>query len=322
MDPELTPLACKVVPNLEYQTLHLSHLRSPRHLSAALDFLSRMLRARTTFFSYMPTDDVPGQEYMMDDLLHAVAYGGRGLGRRSVPTRQRLREVLNGEFRSFGLVESWRREWWIQHGDRMTVAGSGMKHEDLERETKKALGWVGGEDLTFEPPRTVKEGIAPWIVKIKAWLYPPTPPVIFEPAGFKAMSKAPSVYDGGMVVLEDGGGAGFLEGGTEIRIAFEGLPEEDDDVASTLWTPSCDAWRTLTPVLLPLRTACPRGHLHYSRRQAKLGERSVATAHHTHPSRATETLFHCGLYRKRARIRPAVQIVAERPQCQLGRFER
>ena len=220
------------MPNLEYQTLHVSHLRTSQHLSSALDFLSHTLRARTTLHGYDPKDDVPGEEFMMDDLLHAVAYAGEGLGRRSVPTRVRLREIACRERDNWGLVEAWRREWWVKRGDRITVVGSGMEHEELVRESERALGWVGGQDLTFEPPVKTEDDAA-WVQKTWARIRAaPGPPEIEPSAGFEAMSTAKSEYVGGMVVLDEGAGASFLEGGTEIRIAIEGLAEGDDDLVS------------------------------------------------------------------------------------------
>lgn len=168
----------------------------------------------------------------MDDLLHAVAYAGEGLGRRSVPTRVRLREIARQEKGNWGLVEAWRREWWVQKGDRMTVVGSGMEHEELVRETERALGWVGGQDLAFEPPVKTEDDTA-WVQKTWARIRAaPSPPEMEPSAGFEVMSTAKSAYLGGMVVLDEGGGASFLEGGTEIRIAFEGLAEGDDDLVS------------------------------------------------------------------------------------------
>lgn len=167
---------------------------------------------------------------MMDDLLHAVAYSGEGLGRRSVPTKNRLREVANQEVQTWGLVEAWRREWWIKHGKRMTVVGSGMEHEDLVRETEKALGWVGGADLEFDPPLKVQQGPA-WLRGISDWAASrKKKPVVPRPASVEVLSRAPSQYVGGMVAMNAGGGASFLEGGTEIRIAFKGLPEDDEDL--------------------------------------------------------------------------------------------
>ena len=169
----------------------------------------------------------------MDDLLHAVAYGGQGLGRRSVPTPERVEELLKKEGRQ--RVEEWKNEWWLSEkaAERMVLVavGGGLDHHQLEEEAEKSLGWVG-KPVDEKRPRTRREKKEGLLGRLVASLG--LSKRNLEPS-YEEMVGRQTAYAGGKVCLDEGGEKEWLEGGTQVVLGFEGLREgEEDEVRSFL----------------------------------------------------------------------------------------
>ena len=167
----------------------------------------------------------------MDDLLHAVAYGGTGLGMRSVPTPERVEELQKEEGRE--RVEEWKNEWWLSEkaAERMVLVAVGgeLDHQHFNEEAEKALGWVGkSADGKKEGinRRESNKGLLSRLVASLGLSKKDSKPSYEEVLG------RPSEYVGGKVCLDEGGDQEWLEGGTQVVLGFEGLREGDEDEVS------------------------------------------------------------------------------------------
>ncbi|KAL7414133.1 Metalloenzyme, LuxS/M16 peptidase-like protein [Mrakia frigida] len=226
-----TPLRTLLLPNLEYQTIHVLH--TPDQLASSLQQISSLLQTPLQLSKVVAEaedQDDPTNlagEYLMDDLLHAVAYGGKGLGRRSVPTPERVQELSEDE----QLVERWKSEWWLsgKAAERMILVGVGggrLEHEHLATEAEKALGWMG-KPVESRVDETRKERNKGLLSRLVASLG------LSSSKGeqsYEELASAQTEYVGGKVCLDEGGEADWLEGGTQVVLAFEGLREGDGDV--------------------------------------------------------------------------------------------
>lgn len=206
----------------------------------------------------------------MDDLLHAVAYGGRGLGRRSVPAPERVEELLEqGEEQ----VEKWRSDWWV--AERMVLVGVGaeLEHGEFVKQAEKVLAWVRKKEVVMEEKtKGPSEGFFGSLVASLL----PSPSPLLAASSYEELSSTPSSYVGGKICLDEGGDAEWLEGGTQVMLAFEGLSEGDEDLVSRnrslLLVLDCSSDHGL---LLLHRLDGARSHRHTPWRQEDLSTRSV-----------------------------------------------
>ncbi|KAJ7269413.1 mitochondrial processing peptidase [Mycena haematopus] len=216
-----------------YQSSHF-HQGTPQALSLIADtvlnpsYLHEEIEAQRDAARYEVRELSSKPEQILPEILHAVAYGGSGLGNPLMCPEDRI-DVINGNvLRKF--MKSWYRP------ERMVIAGAGMPHEELVELTDKYFSSLKYSDLDEPAPSPLIRPMAPpplststsppsvvkSISRAASYLFPTSPPTASDSPQLLNTLRS---YTGGHRFIHDPS--------TEFNhlyIAFEGCGINSDDI--------------------------------------------------------------------------------------------
>ena len=215
-----------------YQSSHF-HKATPLALSLISEtvqnasLLPEELEAQRDAAEYEIRELKMKPEVILPEILHHIAYDGKGLGNPLLCPEDRIRLIDASLMRQF--TEQWYRP------ERMVIAGAGVIHEELVELADKYFSslkpspTVDGAASTLSSPRTspsvppnLLHSQPPNVFKsltraASSYLYPNTPS--------PSPSMTGSTYTGGYRFIHDSDSE-F----NHIYIAFEGVGIHDDDI--------------------------------------------------------------------------------------------
>ncbi len=215
-----------------YQSSHF-HKATPLALSLISEtvqnasFLPEELDAQRAAAEYEIRELTAKPEVILPEILHHVAYNGKGLGNPLLCPEDRIDIIDTSLMRDF--MTQWYRP------DRMVIAGAGIAHEELVElaekhfSSLKSAPIVDGQTSTLSSPRPTSS--------IPPHLLHPQPPNMF-----KSLTRAASSYlypntpNPGSSIIGSTytGGYRFIHDPesefNHIYIAFEGVGIHDDDI--------------------------------------------------------------------------------------------
>ncbi|KAJ7492320.1 Metalloenzyme, LuxS/M16 peptidase-like protein [Mycena latifolia] len=217
-----------------YQSSHF-HQGTPQALSLIADtvlnpsFLPEEIEAQRDAARYELREISNKPEQILPEVLHNVAYGGRGLGNSLLCPEERI-DAMNGH-----TLWTSMKEWY--RPERMVIAGAGMPHEQLVELTDKYFSSLKSPELgavsqqpsfarpivppplsSVSPPSVVKS-----ISRAASYLFPTSPPTASDPPTL--IDTVQSSYTGGHRYIYDPD-AEF----NHLYVAFEGAGIHDDDI--------------------------------------------------------------------------------------------
>lgn len=213
-----------------YQSSH-SHKATPLALSLISEtvqnasFLPEELDAQRAAAEYEIRELRAKPEIILPEILHHIAYDGKGLGNPLLCPEDRIHLIDASLMRHF-MEQMYRPE-------RMVIAGAGVAHEDLVELADKHFS-----SLKYAP---VTDGLASTVSRTS----PSVPPNLLHsqpPNVFKSLTRAASSYlypnSPAPTSLETGstytGGYRFIHDPqsefNHIYISFEGVGIHDDDI--------------------------------------------------------------------------------------------
>jgi processing peptidase subunit alpha len=266
-----------------YQSSHF-HKATPLALSLISEtvqnasFLPEELEAQRAAAEYEIRELKAKPEVILPEILHHIAYDGRGLGNPLLCPEERIPLIDVSLMRHF--MEQWYRP------ERMVIAGAGVAHEELVELADKHFS-----SLKHVP---VMDGLSPTLSSPRA--APSVPPNLLHsqpPNVFKSLTRAASSYlypnppipPSSITGSTYTGGYRFIHDPdsefNHIYIAFEGVGIHDDDIYELATMQvllggggsfSAGMYRTLSHTV---------GYLMAIRRWPRQGH--VLKAVHTHP---------------------------------------
>ncbi|KAJ7459105.1 Metalloenzyme, LuxS/M16 peptidase-like protein [Mycena galericulata] len=215
--------------SIMYQSSHF-HQATPQALSLIADtvlnpaFLPEEIEAQRDAAHYEVREICSKPEQILPEILHHVAYGGRGLGNPLLCPEERI-DLINGH-----ILQTCMKEWY--RPERMVIAGAGMPHAELveladkyfSRLKSPALGAPSPLARPIVPPPLSASTSPPSVVKsisrAASYLFPTT--ASDSPALIDTLRPS---YVGGHRYIHDPS--------TEFNhlyVAFEGAGIHHDDI--------------------------------------------------------------------------------------------
>lgn len=246
-----------------YQSSHF-HKATPLALSLISEtvqnaaFLPEELEAQRAAAEYEIRELSAKPEIILPEILHGIAYDGKGLGNPLLCPEDRIHLIDASLMRRF-IEQMYRPE-------RMVIAGAGVAHEDLVELVDKHFS----STLSFS--RTS----------------PSIPPNILHsqpPNAFKSLTRAASsyLYPNSLSVVSSGnestytGGYRFIHDPesefNHVYIAFEGVGIHDDDIyelatmqvllggGGSFSAGKQDSYSHIVDLLIPVRRWARQGHV-------------------------------------------------------------
>ncbi|KAH6917049.1 mitochondrial processing peptidase [Coprinopsis sp. MPI-PUGE-AT-0042] len=211
-----------------YQSSHF-HKGTPLAMSLIADtvknpaFLAEEIAAQQDAAQYEIREITSKPEMILPEVLHNVAYGKGGLGNPLLCPEEHI-EAINAP-----LLRDTMKKWYTP--DRMVIAGSGMRHEDLVELADKHFSslqaptrtssqhTVPSHLLSSNPASTVGKTLS----RAASYLFPnpafPSIPSLLN------KTSASSTYTGGHKFIHDGE-AEF----NHLYVGYEGVGIHEDDI--------------------------------------------------------------------------------------------
>ncbi|KAJ7103226.1 Metalloenzyme, LuxS/M16 peptidase-like protein [Mycena belliarum] len=219
--------------SIMYQSSHF-HRGTPQALSLIADtvlnpsFLPEEIVAQRDAARYELREISSKPEQILPEILHEVAYGGKGLGNPLLCPAERI-DVMNGHTLLTSMKEWYRPE-------RMVIAGAGMPHEQLVELTDRYFSSLKSPELAAAQPTLARPIVPPplsstsppSVVKsmsrAASYLFPTSP---------ATASDDPSLIDAALRSSYTGGHRYIHDPDAEFNhlyVAFEGAGIHDDDI--------------------------------------------------------------------------------------------
>ena len=225
--------------SMMYQSSH-AHKGTPLALSLIADtvlnpsFKRDELVLQSIAAAYELREMNSKADTFLPEVIHSVAYNGRGLGNPMICPEDRLAEIDEGLLRH--AIQEWYRP------EKIVIAGAGMPHDELVELTDKFFSSLKSSPiqptqhrLTSNvnnaqlPPHLLSHSspsVAKSLTRAASYLFPNSISSTLSAGVTPAIPKSPtSTYTGGHRFILD-----TEEQLNHLYIAFEGLGIEDDDV--------------------------------------------------------------------------------------------
>ncbi|KAI0654512.1 LuxS/MPP-like metallohydrolase [Cubamyces menziesii] len=215
--------------SIMYQSSHF-HQGTPLALSLIADtvtepaFTPDEIEAQREAARYELREVSSKPEMILPEILHHVAYNGKGLGNPLLCPEERI-DLIDGE-----LMRSFMRKWYTP--GRMVVAGAGMNHSELVELAEKHFGHL-------QPSKSSSQRLAANAQQVPTNLLSSQQS---SPSLYKSLTRAASSYLAPEVPVPGSlnkestytGGHHFIyDPSTEfnhVYLAYEGVGIHDDDV--------------------------------------------------------------------------------------------
>jgi processing peptidase subunit alpha len=163
-------------------------------------------------------------EFLLPEVLHAVAYNGRGLGNPMLCPEERIPSINSG------LLKHAFREWY--RPERMVIAGAGVAHQDLVELVDKYFSSLKPSTPSIQPSQvrtstptpphllsSSPPGVAKSLTRAASYLFPNSLSQTIIP------TSSTSMYTGGHRFIRDPS-----QELNHLYVAYEGAGANDDDV--------------------------------------------------------------------------------------------
>ena len=221
-----------------YQSSHF-HKATPLAMSLIADtvsnasFLPEEIEAQRDAARYEIREVTAKPEMILPEIVHEVAFDGKGLGNPLLCPEERIDSVDEKTMRGF------MKEWY--RPDRMVIAGAGMQHEQLVELADKYFSSLKAPPAPAPLARTTTSTSTPAQQPSPSQFLPPAQ----SPSLYKSLTRAASSYLYPTSVTPPNPGTFFHNGGytgghrfiqdtesefNHLYLAFEGVGIHDDDV--------------------------------------------------------------------------------------------
>ncbi|KAG6910491.1 hypothetical protein DXG01_009910 [Tephrocybe rancida] len=208
--------------SIMYQSSHFNHA-TPTALSLIADtvlnpsFLDEEIVAQRDAALYENREISSKPDMILPEILHKVAYNGKGLGNPLLCPIERVESIDGSTLRS--AMKDWYRP------ERMVIAGAGMHHEELVELTDKFFSSLKSGPVLTSPQTRTSATVPPHLLSPSA---PSVSKSFTRAASFlfpHSATPPETSYTGGHLFISDPS-----QEFNHLYVAFEGVGIHDDDI--------------------------------------------------------------------------------------------
>ncbi|KAG6865764.1 hypothetical protein C0991_011961 [Blastosporella zonata] len=206
--------------SIMYQSTHFNHA-TPKAMSLISDtvlnpsFLDEEIVAQRDAAYYENREIAAKPDMILPEVLHNVAYNGKGLGNSLLCPPERI-EYIDGL-----TLRNAMKDWYLP--ERMVIAGAGMHHEELVELTDKYFSSLKSGPVLSPQTRTphvpphllspASPSVSKTLTRAASYLFP------------NSVTPRESTYIGGHLYIPDPS-----QEFNHLYIAFEGVGIHDEDI--------------------------------------------------------------------------------------------